>query len=76
MKTYSLCILIIDRDGLNNGTPYWVTNWYENQNVDDFDWDKIESSCVKNGNLAYGYVYGNNSRNLTSDKNRTILKIL
>lgn len=76
MKTYSLCVLVSDKNNLNKGKPYWVTNWYENQSMNDFDWDKVESFCIENGNLAYGYIYGNDSRKLKSNKNRTILKIL
>lgn len=66
MKTYSVCIK--NKDGV------WVTNWGQYPKLDDINFDKVEEFCVKRGDLAYGYMYGNKSRNLTSSKCRTVVK--
>ena len=68
-KTYSVAIL-----GKDNKT--WFTNWGQYFKLDDIDWQEVESHCLKNGNKGYGYYYGHKSRNLTSSRCRTIVKLL
>lgn len=76
MKTYSACFLTKDINNVNNGKPYWITNWYQNNSLDDFDWDKIKKYAIREGLLAYGYTYGENSNSIRSKKNRTIIENL
>lgn len=67
-KTYSVAI--------QNKAGVWFTNWGQYFNLDEIDFDRVEEFCKKNGNTAYGYYYGNKSRNLTSAKCRTVLKVM
>lgn len=65
MKTYSVCIL--------TKAGHWVTNWHQYASQDDIDWDKVKKHVEENGHLAYGYMYGVKSRNLTAKRCRTVL---
>jgi len=65
MKTYSVAIK-------KNG--YWLTNWYQYFDIQEIDWEQVESTAKINNWQGYGYYYGHNSRNLTSAKCRTVLK--
>jgi hypothetical protein len=73
MKTYSLCFLNPNKTGLDNGKPYWVTNWYEYASKNDINFKRVKEYCSRKGYLAYGVMYGHNSRNLTSARCREIL---
>lgn len=64
MKTYSVCVF---------QGEYWIINWYEYNSLDEIDWEKTKKFCEKNNYPKYGYVYGHNSNNLTSSRNRTII---
>jgi len=66
MKTYSVTFR-----SARHGE--WVTNWGQYFSLDEIDWEKVHDSAVERGDLAYGYYYGYNSRNLTSDRCRTVL---
>lgn len=73
MKTYSVCILSANPKKLGNGLPYWITNWNQYSNLDEIDWPMIQQLFFENPDwLAYGYMHGHNSRNLTSAKNRVV----
>lgn len=65
-KTYSVAIQ--RKDGI------WFTNWGEYFSLDEIDFSKVDDHCKEHGDLAYGYYYGNHSRNLTSARCRTVLK--
>ena len=67
-KTYSVCT-----ETTINGESIWMTNWHQYQSVDDIDWDKVKNFCQEKGCTGYGYVYGRNSRDIISDRNRTVL---
>lgn len=67
-KTYSLAT--------QNKSGHWITNYQQYFNIDDIDWGKVETFCKERGDLAYGYYYGHNSRNLVSSKCRTVVKKL
>jgi len=66
MKTYSVTIKTLEGN--------WITNWYEYINFGDIDWNKVEDFCKRNGCLAYGFYFGNNSKDLASSNNRTVIK--
>lgn len=65
MKTYSVCIKNVVGD--------WITNWGKHFNLSDINWDDVKGFCEKRGDLAYGYMFGTDSRNLTSSRCRTVL---
>jgi len=67
-KTYSVAI--------KNQKGHWITNWDQYPNVDDINWKNVETFCKERGDLAYGYYYGHNSRNLVSAQCRTVVKEL
>jgi len=67
MKTYSIAIK-------RNNT--WFTNWNQYFNLDDIDWKAVEAFCLERKDQAYGYYYGHNSHNLTSERCRTVVKEL
>jgi len=64
-KTYSVCV--------KNSKGDWVTNWHKHFKVSDIDWNEVKRFCEQRGDLAYGYMYGTDSRNLTSSRCRTVL---
>lgn len=65
MKTYSVTIL--SKDG------NWITNWGKYFSLDEIDWPEVDKFVKERGDLAYGYQYGTDSRNLTSARTRTVL---
>jgi hypothetical protein len=65
MKTYSIALQ-------RKSTCF--TNWNQYNSPDDINWDEVENFCKEGGYTAYGYYYGNNSRDLTATRCRTILK--
>jgi hypothetical protein len=66
MKTYSVTL---EKNG-----KYWVNNWDKWHSIDDIDWDKVAQYCEENSTItAFGYMYGTDSRNLTSSRCRTVL---
>jgi hypothetical protein len=65
-KTYSVAIL--------NKNGNWFTNFGQFFNLGDIDWELVEN--FRGNNIAYGYYYGEHSCDLTSDKCRTIKKVL
>jgi hypothetical protein len=67
-KTYSVAIL--------NKKGIWITNWHMCFQLDEINFEKVEDFCRKNGDIGYGYYYGEKSNNLTSDRYRTLLKIV
>lgn len=78
-ETYSVAILCKNKHGLmerDGSIPdsYWVTNWGQFYSLDDINFESVEKHCLKAGSLGYGYYYGHNSRNLTSNRCRTVLK--
>ena len=55
----------------------WLTNFGEYGSPEDINWDKVEQTCKQGKSIAYGYYQGGmHSNNLTSDKNRTVIKFL
>jgi hypothetical protein len=68
MKSYSVAIL--------NKAGVWLTNWNEYNQLDDIDFSKVEALCLEHGYKGYGYYYGHHSGGLTSNRCRTVLKIL
>jgi hypothetical protein len=67
-KTYSVA--------LQNNKGIWFTNWNKYYSLDDINWEEVEIFCKERNYRAYGYYYGCNSRVLTSEKCRTVLKEL
>lgn len=67
-KTYSVAI--------QNKRGDWITNWYQYFHLDEIDWASVKSFAIERGDVAYGYYYGHNSRNLTSARCRTVLEKL
>ena len=63
--TYSVAI--------QNKLGIWITNWHKYYDLNDIDFDKVKDYCIKNGDKAFGYYYGNKSNTLTSSKCRTVL---
>ena len=53
---------------------YWITNWTQLYG-DDFDWHEIVDFVCEGNIIGFGYVFskGNNSRNVTSDRNRVVI---
>lgn len=68
MKTYSVAIL--------SAKGYWLTNWNEYNQLEDIDFNKVETHCIEHGCKGYGYYYGHHSSGLTSARCRTVLKML
>jgi len=66
VKTYSLALC--DKKGI------WFTNYQQYNSPDEINWDEVEKFCEDGDYTAYGYYYGNHSRNLTSARCRTVLK--
>ena len=66
-KTYSIAFQRAS-DGV------WFTNWQQYFNLDEINWPEVENFVIGKGYKAYGYYYGNYSRNLTSARCRTVLK--
>jgi hypothetical protein len=70
MRTYSACFLCKDK----YDRIYWVTNWGEYKILSDINFDSVlEMVQEKDTMIGYGYMYGYNSRNLVSDRCRTVL---
>ncbi len=67
-KTYSVAI--------QNKNGDWFTNWGQYFNLDEINFEDVEKYCFESKAKAYGYYYGNKSRNLTSAKCRIILKVM
>ena len=64
-----------------NREGHWITNWTEEGNEEDINWDAVEKQAINSAKgkcIAYGYYHseGLHSNNLTSDKCRTMLKFL
>ena len=73
MKTYSVCLKMIPRPGMNDNKPYWVTNWGEYFQSTDIDWKQVEAYQQKEPRcVGFGFMFGHNSRNLVSGRNRTV----
>ena len=69
MKTYSIAIL--------NKNGIWITNIQKYFSLDEIGgFDKVEEFCLDHGDIAYGYYYGTKSNALTSNKCRTLVKIV
>lgn len=66
MKTYSVVIK-------SAKTGFWITNWGQFMSADDINWEKVDNYVTSKGDLGYGFVYGRNSRDITSPANRTVL---
>lgn len=70
MKTYSVCLLVKDV----YDRVYWITNWGEYSVLEDVLLELVsEYVCKEDRYLGFGYMYGHNSHNLTSDRCRTEL---
>jgi hypothetical protein len=68
-KTYSIAIL--------NKNGIWITNIQKYFSLDEIGgFDKVEKFCLDHGDIAYGYYYGTKSNTLTSNKCRTLVKIV
>ena len=67
-KTYSVAI--------QNKNGDWFTNWGQYFSLDEINFSDVEKYCIESKAKAYGYYYGNKSRNLTSSKCRTVIKIM
>ena len=67
-KTYSIAIL--------NEKGIWITNWHTYSKVEDINFDEVEKYCLESGCIGYGYYYGEKSNNLTSERCRTVMKVL
>ena len=65
MKTYSVAI--------KNQHGQWITNWNQYAKETDINWMEVKQFADNRGDLAYGYYYGHNSRNLCSARTRTVL---
>lgn len=65
MKTFSVCIL--------NRKGFWITNYGQFFSIEDINWEEVEKFVKEQNGIAYGYMYGHNSRNLVSNKKRTVL---
>ena len=65
MKTYSVT--------LKNPKGIWITNFGQFPSPDDINWELVKEACKRGAYLAYGYQYGNKSRNLISKRTRTVL---
>lgn len=68
MKTYSIA--------LQNKEGVWLTNWHQYAEPSEINWSEVYRYSLEVGNLAYGYYYGHNSRDLTSARCRTVVKRL
>ncbi|MHA2277626.1 MAG: hypothetical protein ACXAC2_17740 [Candidatus Kariarchaeaceae archaeon] len=66
MKTYSIAF--------KSKAGHWYTNYYEYPNLNEIDWEQVETFAkIEDKYLAYGYYYGHNSNQLISKKCRTVL---
>jgi hypothetical protein len=61
MKTYSVAI--------KSKKGYWLTNWNQYFSLEDINWEEVKRFASE----GYGYYFGHNSRNLCSDRTRTVL---
>jgi len=66
VKTMSVCT--------KHKEGYWVTNWHKYDKHNDIDWELVESFCKERGLVGYGYMTGHKSNELTSERNRTVIK--
>ena len=65
MKTYSVAI--------KNKHGHWITNYSQYFSLDDINWKEVKEFVDERDDLGYGYYYGHNSKNLCSNRTRTVL---